>query len=77
MPTYGLWNGRIVVEIGCAGYCSGEQRQAGGLYGCAREECLGDLGLVVSGKGSGLSFGEKGRAGGTIVLNAASRSSSV
>ena len=29
---------------------------ARGLHGCAREECLEDLGDVVSGKGSGLSL---------------------
>ena len=27
----------------------GEKRQARGLHGCAREECLGDLGPVVLG----------------------------
>ena len=45
----------------------GEKRQARGLHGCAREECLGDLGPVVSGKGSDLSFDDEGRPGGRLL----------
>ena len=44
----------------------GEKRQARGLHGCAREECLGDLGPVVSGKGSDLSLGDGGRPRGRL-----------
>lgn len=44
----------------------GEKRQARGLHGCAREECLGDLGPVVSGKGSDLSLDDEGRPGGRL-----------
>ena len=47
----GKEGGRVVVFLG-------EKRQARGLHGCAREECLGDLGPVVSGKGSDLTFDE-------------------
>ena len=45
----------------------GGKRQARGLHGCAREECLGDLGPVVSGKGSDLSFDDEGRPRGRLL----------